>query len=60
MAKADCRPRSERRQRHIESAPTQRDLDSAAFVDSPFTVLAGMLTYGALARTRMRLGIALA
>jgi hypothetical protein len=30
------------------------------YAGSQFTASAGMLTYGALARTRMRLGIALA
>jgi hypothetical protein len=40
--------------------PILWELDSAASADSRFIALAGMLTYGTLARTRMRLGIALA
>jgi hypothetical protein len=60
IAKTVCRPHSERRRRHIESAPTREELDSAACAGNQFIVLAGMLIYGALARTRMRLGIALA
>jgi hypothetical protein len=59
-AKAACRPHSERLLPHIERAPTRGELDPAVYADSQFTASAGMLTYGALARTRMRLGIALA
>ena len=40
--------------------PTRGDLDPAVSAGSQFTASVGMLTYGALARTRMRLGIALA